>query len=249
MQKDISEFIYRQKRKKKIKKAIIFFSIVCSLFILIIFRAPFFNIKNIVIENNKIVSNELIEKNINVIGQNIFMVNKRQITESILNNSYIESVKIHIKLPDSLVINVSERNAQFFINKDKEYFILNKELILLEKRDSIDGLNLVEIRGVEPNTMDLGKKIVDDTRIISLVNNLSTLLRDNSSGIKLDYFDISKPVSIIGYYGEVRIILGNEENLKEKLNKVFQILNDREIAIKKGYIDVSFKGNPVIKIE
>lgn len=53
------------------------------------------------------------------------------------------------------------------------------------------------------------------------------------------------------YYKNILIKLGNSDELNNKLNKAFNIILQKEEvkSAKKGYVDVSFNGNPVVFIE
>ena len=54
---------------------------------------------------------------------------------------------------------------------------------------------------------------------------------------------------LIGYIGDVQVLFGDDSNLHEKMENVYRIILDDDIRISKGYINVSFNGAPVIKIE
>ena len=49
-------------------------------------------------------------------------------------------------------------------------------------------------------------------------------------------------------YRNIQIIIGDDEELDKKLNTAFNILLQKEEirGAKEGYIDVSFKGNPIV---
>jgi cell division protein FtsQ len=51
------------------------------------------------------------------------------------------------------------------------------------------------------------------------------------------------------YSNEVLIKIGGNFDLTRKLNNAVNILKSDKVDIKKGYIDVSVEGNPVIKEE
>ena len=56
-------------------------------------------------------------------------------------------------------------------------------------------------------------------------------------------------INIIGYIGDVEIFFGDDNDLHNKMENVYRIMLADNIDIKKGYINVSFKGSPVVKIE
>ena len=47
------------------------------------------------------------------------------------------------------------------------------------------------------------------------------------------------------YIGKVEGRLGNDENVPDKMNKLMHIIENPNIGIVEGYIDVGFSGTPV----
>ena len=68
-------------------------------------------IEDVIIENNKIVSNEEIQKNISfVYDTNIFLITSETIEESLKKIEFIESFKIKKIYPNELKIKIFEKN-------------------------------------------------------------------------------------------------------------------------------------------
>ena len=61
--------------------------------------------------------------------------------------------------------------------------------------------------------------------------------------------DVSNVLDIKVYSGKMCIKFGTTEDLKNKFNKAINIISQPEYKDAKGYVDVSFKGNPVVFIE
>ena len=55
--------------------------------------------------------------------------------------------------------------------------------------------------------------------------------------------------NIIIYFDNVEVKVGNGNDLIKKVNIALNILEDKKLNFKKGYIDLSFDGTPVIKEE
>ena len=75
------------------------------------------------------------------------------------------------------------------------------------------------------------------------------LFLKNRESIYLSSLDISNIVNIIGYIGNVEIFFGDDSDLYNKMENVYRIMLSDNINIAKGYINVSFNGSPVVKIE
>ena len=79
--------------------------------------------------------------------------------------------------------------------------------------------------------------------------NFYPFISENKEQIHLSSLDISNIVNIIGYIGDVEIFFGDDSDLYNKMENVYRIILSENINIKKGYINVSIKGSPVIKNE
>ena len=250
MEKKASQFIIKKKRRKKIKKIIILSIIFFIAFTVFLFKAPFFKIKSLNVKGNKIIStNEIIKLSKVSNNDNIFYIKIKDVEKNIKRNPYISEVSIKRDLPNKLSIMVKEKPAAFYIVKDNKYYILNDELRILEKTDTLDKNNLLEIKGIDPVSTNIGEVISKNNKQLEFGKDLYDVIRGNKSNIKFDSINILNPYNITLYSGDVKIDLGSYEDLEKKINKAINILDNKDIKFTKGYIDLSFKGNPVIKQE
>ena len=164
--------------------------------------------------------------------------------KKILSNPYVKSVKISRKLPDQLNINVVERNATFIVNDGADFYVLNENLVIMEKKNSDEGLQLPIVTGLTVENRFLGEPMSTDKDKVEVLKEIGEAL--NKSKIKVNSVDISNLNNIVINKGEVQILLGNSDKLSDKLTKMVNILNDPAGNFEKGYINISFNGNPVI---
>ncbi|PRR78753.1 Cell division protein DivIB [Clostridium liquoris] len=251
--KDKNELIIKRRKKKFIKKCSLLLILLFSTLIILCLKHPYFDIKNIEVINNKNISKDEIIKlsGINK-GDNIFYTNMDNIKNGIITNPYIMKVEIKRELPDTILINVKEREAVFYGEKDGKFAIVDKNGIVLEIRKDIKNMNLVKLQGFDVEKSQIGKPIAtDDDRKLQLVYNISSLIGNRKDNYKIALVDIQDMNNIQFYYGNVLIKVGNGDDLDKKLNKAFNILSQKEEIknAKKAYIDVSFDGNPVVFIE
>jgi cell division protein FtsQ len=246
-----NELISMRKRKAILKRSIVLLILLSVVSITLSLKLPYFNIKEILVVNNRVIASEEIVKLSEILkGNNIFYINVKKIKTNFISNPYIYDVGISRKLPHTIQLEVKERNAAFYLVKDNKYLILDSNGTILEIRDSVKGLDLVRIYGITFNAVELGKVIeAEDSRKIKVLTNFAELIRRNSSDIKISSIDISDLLNINVLMGNMNGKLGNYENIETKLNKVFNIMNRSEVKNSKGYIDVSFEGNPVVHIE
>lgn len=256
MKKDLKKsysksVLHKRKKRRKVKKMIALTVFMIGVLVTVCLKASFFDIKNIKIINNKIVSEEEIKNSIELQdGSNIFYFNNKLLIYSIKKNPYIREAKISRKLPSTLVISVEEREAFFYGKKENDYYIFDNEGKVLDIRKSIESFNLIEVKGINFEGVNTGDKIkVSNERAFDFIKEFSNLININESSVKFSSLDITNFLDIKVYSSNMELRIGREDEVKDKLNKAINILEQKkELQQAKGYIDVSFKGNPVVHI-
>ena len=118
-------------RNRLIRKIII---IVLAIIALIIFLASdFFDIKEIQVENNEVVSKDEIISLSQINGnKNIFGINTNVIKNNIKQNSYIENITITRRLPNKLIFQIKERKVKYMIQLGDAYIYINNQGYILD---------------------------------------------------------------------------------------------------------------------
>lgn len=240
-------YIKKAKKKRMIKKIIIsmiFIAICCIIFVT---QTSFFNIKEVQCVGDYVVTGEdIIVKTDTLIDDNILFVNKKDIVKNLKDNPYIESVDIKRKLPNKLILDVKEKKGIFYIGEEGNYSIVSDELILLEKIDTIEGRELIELKGIEVSNTEIGAKIEESDRINKILYyfyKMASLLKQQGEEVVITSLDITDFTAIKANIGEVEVRLGNDEDLIKKMNNSINIYKSGLVG---SYIDVSFEGSPVI---
>lgn len=247
-----NEFIIKRRRKKFMKKLVLSLLFLIGVLMTLLLKHPYFNIKDINVKNNKNISiSNVIETSKISKGNNIFYIDLDSAKKNLLKNPYILEAQIKRKLPSTLVVTIKEREAVFYGNKGNKYFVLDRNGAVLEERQDINNMKLVKLQGFDESKSKLGQPIVvDDERKIETARELSALLGSKKDNYGISIVDIGDITNIKVYYNNICIKLGNNQSLDVKLNKAFNIVFQKEeLKGKKGYIDVSFEGNPVVFIE
>ncbi|WP_234119973.1 cell division protein FtsQ/DivIB [Clostridium hydrogenum] len=250
MKKEKNELIERRRKKIRRKKVILFGVILVSVLVTLCLKLPYFNIKNIEVHNNSIIDTDTIVRLSQIKkGTNIFYVSLKKNKVNIEQNPYIMNVGISKKLPDTIDITVTERKAAFYAEKDNKYLIIDKNGVVLEEKDNLNGMNLIKLLGFNTNNAKIGKVIpCDDNRKIDVISKLTDIVI-NVKNLKITSVDISDVLNLKAYVNNMSIILGRVDGLDSKINKAINIINSENLKDKKGYVDVSFNGNPVYCIQ
>ena len=220
----------RKKRNKRIKR---FLKIFLFLGITIgggafVFTSPIFNIKQINVSNNNVISSETIISLSGLqSGQNIFKFYGPNIIEKIKENPYIEDAKIKRKLPNTIQIDIEERVAKFSIDYMGKYAYINTQGYILEIAENNN--NLPVILGVttsEENTKPGLRLINDDLEKLELIIKIMDVAKENNLGEKVTSIDIGQRNEYSIYIAEEgkKIHLGDGSNLSNKMLYVVSII-------------------------
>lgn len=230
-----------------------FITLLFILFIIIIgyiaLNMPLFDITNIIIKGNNLLSqNDIVSYSNIKKGENIFKVNSKEIIKNLLRNSRIKEANIKRVFPSTILISVSERNnfaALYFLGS---FVTIDKEGIVLEVKQDMKNTSTPVITGIE---------------VVECNPKETVKLKDNNKleAIKetvflMDKYEIIELVSEINIedVNDIRIyfIKGIEarvsanENIEEKIymlkNIIIDIIkNDRG----QGYIEMRGIKDPV----
>lgn len=251
MIKSKNELIERRRKRIRRKKTFFLIVLLIAILITLCIKLPYFNIKNIVVSKNKTISsNEIIKESGIVKNTNIFYLNVSKSETNILTDPYVLKVDVTRKLPNLVEIVVTERSAAFYVLNDKKFYIIDRNGILLEIRDNINNLKLINLQGINVSKAQIGNVIpCDDSRKIDAIGTITDIILDNTKFKNISKVDISDSINIQVYYNDMCIYLGTGNNLLSKLNKAINIINSQNLAASKGYVDVSFNGNPVFCVQ
>lgn len=243
--------IKKRRRKKMFVKFLFLTSLLAIISLTLLFKLPYFSIKDIVVINNSnVTKSEIIKLSGIKQGNNIFNINVRSIKDDILRNPYVLKVQIKRRLPNKILIDINERSATFYAQKDSNYYIIDKESVVLEKRNNISTMKLIKLVGYEKNDLVIGQVLpYKDRRKIDVIKNITDLVINDTSKIAMSIVDVTNIYDIKVYYGNICVKMGDYNNLEDKLNRAISIIKKQNLQNRKGYVDVSFKGNPVFHIE
>lgn len=242
------EFIRKKRRKKRIKRLSIASVISIIAIILFIYKAPIFNVKEISFTGVTTVNEEELEGMLNeYIGKNIFTINYKEISEKILENPYIKNVEVDKNGNSALEVKIEEGKVVYYIREDETYKAITNDGFYVERLETIEGRNLVNVIGVKDNGKEVGQKIIDDEKVIKVLNDFNPILKSSVSELRVESLDVSDIFNIKGYISGVQILFGSNEDLVEKMNKVLNILEQN--TMEKEAIDIRFKDQPVIKVK
>lgn len=234
----------KNKKRKKISKSIKIFSVVVIIVIGIVFAftSPLFNIKEIKVENNSILSTEKIVSLSRLKkDQNIFRFLKEDVETHLKEDPYIESVEVSRELPDKVKLKVTERNRDFCIKFLNGYAYINNQGYILEIVEEIEGVPI--IIGVETPEEQIkpGNRLDNkDLKKLEVAIQVMKIAKENDIAEKITSIDITNKNEYILHLEADRkdAYIGDGSNLNTKILYIKEIIEKYEID-KEGTIFVN----------
>lgn len=236
----------KNKKKKKKNKYNVKLITFVSCFLLVIasvifaLTAPIFNIAKIEVTGNSKVQTENIKSLSGLkIGENIFKFNSSVIS-NIKENTYIENVEVKRKLPDTVKIEVTEREVKYQVNLINSYVYIDKYGYILENSaekkavPTIVGLKITEddlmkksrLEGKDIETLNKILKIIEAAKIINIDNIITEINTENET----DY--------VLYIESEAKTIyMGDTSNLTNKMLYIQKILQNEKGKSGKVFVD------------
>lgn len=245
------EHLLRKKKQKLIiKRSLIFMVLLLAVLITLGLTLPIFNLQKVAVEGNEKVTTEEIEGLAAVeYGSNIFKMRVKEITARVSENPYISEVVVRRKVPNTLVIKVYERESGFYIQGESGVYIIDENGIVLEKKDKLEDPFLLKIVGIPEEKLVVGEKLKDiEEKNLNALKFIHQFIKENNifDRYSITMVEVNDFIALKLYVNNLYIKLGTTDDLYNKLSRGFNVLNNPDLTSIKGYIDVSFDGNPVI---
>lgn len=241
-------YIEKAKKKRKRKKIMLLVLLLLAVGAGVAFKTDIFNIKNIKVSGEKgLTEKEVLEVSKDIKGENIFLFNSSNIIKRIKSLPYVDSVEVKKKYPNTVIFDMKEKSAAYYFKNGETFYILSPDMQILDRVSELNIENIIEIKNTEESYGDEGSYIREvkerEETVLKLFANINELETVNN---KITALDTSNLGDIKAYIGEIELLLGADEDLIDKMELVFDILdNTEEVKIEKGYIDVRVKSAPV----
>ena len=238
-----------ERKMKKIKRIIKWTALLLIIIGGIIFAlvSPLFNIKEIQVVNNNLITTETIVSLSQLQeNQNIFKFNKNKVEKEIKTNPYIESVNIKRKIPNKVEISIEERKRNFNVEFLNGYAYINNQGYILEISEQKLDLPVIQGISTEQEQIVEGNRLnTEDLEKLETVIRIFNISQKYDLDKKISGINIENKNNYIIYMNEEKktIYLGNESNLSNKMLYLSPIL--QETQGKEGiiYLNGDFNNN------
>ena len=221
----------RFKRKLRIVKYITLVALIIVVILLILF-SPLFNIKEILVEDNEIVSTEQIKSLAKInIDTNTFKINANKVNKQVKENPYIDEIEIIRNLPSTIIIKVKERKPAFLIEYANGYACIDKSGYILNIAEEKQNLPILQGLQTTNDKFVVGSRLeVQDLSKVYVVSKILEIAAENDISSLITRVDIENinNIKLILEEQEKTVYVGDYTNLNIKLLTLKQILEKTE---------------------
>lgn len=200
-------------------------------------------------------------------GENLLTVNAAKASGRIMTKlPYIKQVRVQIKLPDTVLIEVVEVDVTYAIQaKDESWWLIDCDGKVIESISDAKAKSYTQIQGVRLDTPAAGKQAVaeepvpeettpDGTtvpvtvygseRLSTVLTILQNLEKHGVLGNVVTSVDVSNMGDLQLQYGDrYQILLGSNEDLDKKIRLLKNTI-DQSGEYQSGILDLSFTTRP-----
>lgn len=217
--------VKERKKKRKVARIIFFFVIfgamIAGLYLLLTLKA--FNLENVELnETMKYSKEDIVNKAGIEVGKNIFTEYFTSDKKAVTTLPYVESIKLKLKLPNEIKIDVVERTSKYFAyDKDNnKFFSLSDDGYILEEVDINNKKNdEILLTGVTfDDEVMLGKKINDtDLSKIETYKKIEKEFKKDEISGKITKVSFENSLTTITINDKLNIIFPNDTDLEYKM--------------------------------
>lgn len=205
-------------------------------------RSDFFALRNIKIVNNNILTKSEIDDLSKITtGKNIFTYDLKKIDSNIRQSKYVKDVTVTRKIPNSLIINISEKQVYCALEGEDDYYYVDKNMHYidkLKKQNLKENCLIVNIDFFIKNNKIYFKREKDKISLVELIENINNYGLDKKVD-KIDFLENDKISLKIGKNMEA--IIDENKNMKNQISKLTKVLIDLQNRdVYYGKIDMTF---------
>lgn len=231
-----------KRRGKKILFKIFFPLFLISLLALIYFGLKLepFLVKNIVVtaDYDPAQNKELVKILENYRGQNIFLVNEKELVERLKSKDIkIKEVKVLREFPGKILVNIEKRQALAAISSGNNFFLVDKEGLVFGEEQQVSGIPILNL-GLQ--NIGIGSRIDGEKSSVLLILD-SLKGKEEVQSVTVMEGEIQMRLR-----GETLVLFSATSEVNTKINALQMILTRFRIEGRKpSKIDLKFE-KPVV---
>lgn len=212
--------------------------------------SPFFAVRNIVVSGNCEVSAQEVQAASGVKqGDNIFAVSGKRSEQWVKINYLVATAQIEKKLPDTIIITVTERVPAANVPVDGGFLQIDKEGVVLARLHELDKAELPLITGL--GNIAAGSVPGTKLKTENMGSALSVISQmDSASCAFITELNVRHPQKLVVYTKDnTEVRIGGSEQFMDKyltMNAILQAQEEQGLLRSIAYLDVSLFTSPAI---
>lgn len=211
---------------------------------LIFVMSVFFRVSDIeVIGNSHYTDSEIIRAIDIEEGDNLFFFDRfAALSRVFAKLPYVDKVTVERKLPNKVVIEVTESTALAYLVLGDECWTMDHNCKILGKASADELSNLIAVRGISPGTLLIGEPLQTEDGSQEPVDYLTEILsqiQDRGLSSRVTVVELSDNMQAqLQYGGRLTVQLGGNTGTEHKFGMfvaVLDKLSDEDV----GYLDLS----------
>ena len=174
---------------------------------------------------------------IDIGSTNIFGITSGNIIKNIKENSYVESVTVKRKLPNTIELYITERKVSYQINYSNSYIYLDNQGYILEISEEKKDIPIIKGFSSVKENIEIGQRLKEEDLVkLNVVLKITNYCKYNTIENKITSIDVTDEKDYILNFEEdqKKVYLGDASNLSERLSMLKTILKNE--TGKKGEI-------------
>ncbi len=185
--------------------------------------------------------NDIIETSGIKLGDNMFIMNKFDIANRILQTyPYIEQIKIRRRLPDTFTFEITERTVAAYVQHEGNYWLIDEKGYLLEMTTDVESLKIPKIVGIEVvGPYAGGELVLKDGAQLTPLREVLDAISSSEMSEKVVRVDLGMLYDIkIVYEDRFLVSLGDANELSRKI-EMLRVVIEQLAEFDRGTINVS----------
>ena len=225
----------------KITFKVLFWIVVFSAIVYYLFFSGKFQIADVMVEGNKMVSADKIASVVSK-NKNILLFGSKKTKQRILqDNPEIKNVEIYRGLPNAVKIVVLEHEGKMLWQSGDSTYLISTQGAVAKKLEANDSFNLPKVVDKRYLPFQVGSNLLS-SNFVAFINNVNDQFF-NVTNIKPTYFEVDETTFDVNLYTEAGfyVKLNSLRSSSKQLDNLKMVLVARRDAIKE-YVDLRIDG-------
>lgn len=211
---------------------------------IIFVMSVFFRVSDIEVNGNTHYSDSEIIRAIDIEeGDNLFFFDRfAALSRVFAKLPYVEEVSVERKLPDKVVIDVTESTALAYIVLGDENWTIDHKCKVLGKASEDELSSLIAVKGIDPGTLLIGEPLTtqnDNQMIVDFLAEVLSQIDDRGLSSFVSQIDFTDATDVrFRYAGRLTVKLGGSAQTEYKFGMFVSVL-DKLSSGDVGFLDLS----------